>query len=311
MQPIRKKEGVAIAMHPTLAVITPAFRHGRFIKRTIDSVLSQNVPCEYVVIDGGSKDETVDILKGYGQQIRWVSEPDRGQSDAINKGLRMTHGEIICWLNSDDVYFPGTLNAVRDFFRDRPDVDMIYGKAHHIDENDRWIEDYPTEPWNFERLLFTCYLSQPAVFFRRRVLDQVGFLDDTLNYCMDYDLWLRIALARLSVVYLEDRVLAGSRLYAATKTLGARVAVHAEINDMLKRRLGRVPDRWLCNYAHASLQARGGQRSNGLGHVASLGARVMLASLRWNRSVKRSLLTQVWQWLEPELAAAIRRLRLT
>jgi len=295
---------------PRLCVITPSFRQGRFIKRTIDSVLSQGVACDYVVVDGGSDDETVDILKSYGERLRWVSEADRGQSDAINKGLRMTDAEIIGWLNSDDVYFPGTLARVQQFFAAHPEFDMVYGRAHHIDEDDRWIEDYPTEPWDFDRLRKTCYLSQPAVFFRRRLIDRVGPIDETLHYCMDYDLWLRVAQAGLAVAYLDDCVLAGSRLHAAAKTLAARLPVHREINDMLKRRLGTVPDAWLSGYAHVVLR-RHGWPEHGWRFRTGLCVHASLASLRWNRSVRPSLLRMIAAWLFAEVknrvAAALRR----
>src|SRR5690606_21786612 len=130
-----------------------AYMHGKYIERTIQSVLDQGIDdLEYVVFDGGSTDNTVDILRKYESRLRWVSEKDRGQSDAVNKGIRATTGEVIGWLNSDDIYYPGALRKVLDFFKANPDAEVVYGDAHHIRDDDSIIDDYYTEPFNFERL---------------------------------------------------------------------------------------------------------------------------------------------------------------
>lgn len=242
-------------MNLKFSVITPSFCQGRFIERTIQSVLSQKSPdleIEYVICDAGSTDETIEILQLYDDEIRWISEPDNGQADAVNKGIAITKGEIIAWINSDDIYYPGTFEVIKKIFASNPDIQVIYGDADHIDEQDLFIEVYPTEPWNYQRLIETCFICQPSVFFRRNLVDQYGKLDDSLKYCMDYELWLRYG--QHTPFYYLPRKLAGSRLYKDNKTLSQRIAVHYEINNMLHSKFRSVPDKWIFAYAHVKVE---------------------------------------------------------
>ncbi len=281
----------------TVSIITPSFNQGRFIERTIRSVLSQGFPdLEYVVFDGGSTDGTLDILKRYEPRLRWVSEKDKGQTNAVNKGILSTSGEIIGWLNSDDIYCPGAIQTACDFFGSYPEVDILYGNACHINESDQAIEPYPTEPWNVERLRETCYICQPAVFFRRRVVKRFGLLDERLNYCMDYEYWLRLAEGGARFSYV-DQVLAGSRLYAETKTAGSRVSVHREINKMMCDRFGKVPDRCIFNFARVISNEKGLNRQTPFRYAASVSVLSIFFALQWNKGVSLRLLKIVSQWI--------------
>src|SRR5437764_362969 len=136
-----------------ISVVTPSFNQGGFIERTIRSVANQQIAkLEHFIIDGGSTDKTVEILQQQASTVRWISEPDRGQAHAVNKGIERTDGEIIAWLNSDDVYYPGALVEVAAFFERNPTIDVVYGRADHIDIDDRSFEPYETRNWDPAKL---------------------------------------------------------------------------------------------------------------------------------------------------------------
>jgi glycosyltransferase involved in cell wall biosynthesis len=279
-----------------ISIVTPSYNQGVFIERTLRSVAEQSGgEIEHLVFDGGSSDETVEVLKAAQPPVRWVSEKDRGQTDAVNKGIRAGDGEIIGWLNSDDVYYPGAVERVLRYFAEHPEVDVVYGMADHIDREDRAFEDYPSAPWDLEALKERCFICQPALFFRRRVVERHGLLDESLNYCMDYEYWLRLGKAGVRFAYLEHK-LAGSRLYADNKTLGARVKVHAEINDVMKRLFGKVPDRWLFNYAHAVVEAEVDRAARPGWFTTRLLAASIGAAMRWNGGVTADMRRSMMQW---------------
>lgn len=216
-------------MLPTISIVTPSFNQAAYIKGTIESVLTQNYPhTEYLVIDGGSTDGTLDILRRYEDHLQWVSKPDTGQANAINKGFRMSTGAIVAWLNSDDVYLPDALHHVARFFQQHPEVDVVYGDFWWIDAHGRKLLARREIPFDYNILLYGLnYIGQPTVFFRRRVFELAGYLDESLHYGLDWEYWLRIADRGGRFAHIPY-YLAATRLHASAKTITALPAMFAE-----------------------------------------------------------------------------------
>lgn len=205
-----------------VSIITPTFNQARYIEATIRSVLAQDHPrIEYIIVDGGSTDGTVDILKKYETRIAsWVSESDKGQTDAINKGFARAQGDILAWINSDDTYNAGAVSAAVKFLEGHPEVGMVYGDCNFIDEMGRVIGKFNSAQTNL-RLLRRGYvhIPQQTMFFRADLWRQVGPLDPSFYFAMDYDLWTRIA-ARSQIQYIPE-TWANFRLHASGKTIVA------------------------------------------------------------------------------------------
>lgn len=204
---------------PRVALVTPSLNQARYLSDAIESVLAQSYPnIDYLVVDGGSEDESLGVLRSYGDRVRWISEPDAGQSDAIDKGFRKTRGQILGWLNADDVLAEDAVAKAVAVFEARENVGLVYGNGFLLDEQGRITGPFEEiEPFNLWRLVNGLdYILQPAAFFRRRAYDQVGGLDIDLSWAMDWDLWIRLA-ASADVEYLPD-ALAGSRIWDRTKT---------------------------------------------------------------------------------------------
>ncbi len=207
--------------HPLrISVVTPSYNQAQFLEETIRSVLDQGYEnLEYQVMDGGSTDRSMEVVREYEKQLaRWESGPDGGQSAAINKGWRGSTGQVLAWLNADDRYTPGTLSKVAELFRKYPDVGLVYGACYSDICGTSTQRLYQPPAFDFKKLLLENYIPQPTVFIRRSVLDQVGFLDTSLRYCMDYDLWLRCAQAGVRFQRIEGPALARFRVWAGSKT---------------------------------------------------------------------------------------------
>jgi glycosyltransferase involved in cell wall biosynthesis len=179
---------------PRITIVTPSFNQGPYLEATIRSVLLQNYPnLEYIIIDGGSTDESVEIIRKYEQWLSyWVSEPDSGQADAINKGFAHATGDIYAWLNSDDIYKPCTLNLIGRYFTDHPECGMVYGEGDFIDEAGNYL--YPCkwiQPWVRKRFTWKDFIFQPSTFWRREIWLRAGPLDPQYNWGLDWDWFLR------------------------------------------------------------------------------------------------------------------------
>jgi len=201
--------------------VTPSYNQAKFLEQTIQSVLEQDYTrLEYLVVDGQSTDNSVEIIKRHADKLTWwVSEKDAGQGDAVNKGIARAKGDIIAWLNSDDYYLPGTISAVVKVFEENPDVVMIYGDMLAVDEQGRTINTLKYKQLTLQDLLCFQIIGQPSVFFRRAVFEKTSGLDTTFHFLLDHHLWIRIAQ--------QGKILHVSQIWSAAR-------YHAEAKNRAK-----------------------------------------------------------------------------
>ncbi|MBN2044475.1 MAG: glycosyltransferase [Anaerolineales bacterium] len=206
---------------PLVSIVTPSYNQSRFLQAAMDSVLGQSYPnIEYIVIDGGSSDESPAMIAARGDQLAyWVSESDKGQTNAINKGFDRAKGEILAWLNSDDTYEPHAVAQAVEYLSAHPQVGLVYGEANFIDEHGRVIGRFPAAQTDHARLRQGyVHIPQQAAFWRADLWRRVGPLDENLYFAMDYDLWLKLT-AVSEARYLPGRVWANFRLHGDSKTI--------------------------------------------------------------------------------------------
>lgn len=227
---------------PKVSVITPSFNQAKFIEATLESIWNQGYPnLEHIVIDGGSTDGTVDILRRNADRFAyWVSEKDEGQTDALIKGFSKATGDILCWLNSDDVFEPGALKDVASFFVRNPQANVVYGNATWISADGQFIK--PKKEHAFNRFIWMYdynYIPQPSTFWRKRVYEQVGGLNKSFDLAMDADLWARFA--ERTEIYHVNRTWSRMRLYAEQKNQRLRAKSDLEDDVIRRRYLGDEP----------------------------------------------------------------------
>ena len=205
---------------PLVSIVTPSYNQVDFLEETIRSVLSQGYPrIEYIIVDGGSTDGSLEIVQHYASQLAWwVSEADQGQTEAINKGFAHASGEILAWLNSDDTYLPNAIAEAVGFLQANPQAGMVYGDANLVDESGTVIGKFPARQTDYQRLMQGyVHIPQQAAFFRADLWRQVGPLDPSFYFAMDYDLWVR--LARLAPLHYYPRLWANFRLHERGKSV--------------------------------------------------------------------------------------------
>lgn len=219
---------------PLVTIITPSYNQGAFIRETIESVLSQDYPnLEYWIIDGGSTDNSVEIIREYANdpRVHWLSEPDKGQADAVNKGFLRAQGEIIGWLNSDDTFYPGAIRRQVEQLCLHPNVGVVYGDAQFIDENGKSLRTYLARPFDRKSFLYLSVIPQPSAFIRRSLITKHGGLDTSLQYALDYDFFLRL-MWHTEFLYNHETI-ATYRLHSASKTVDG-------VSDMMRESIAVV-----------------------------------------------------------------------
>ncbi len=216
--------------------MTPSYNQGPFLEATIQSVLDQGYPnLEYMIVDGGSTDDSVNIIKRYQRHLTWwVSEKDRGQTHAINKGFRRSTGDLVNWLNSDDLLAAGALNSLADSYKQNPGADLFFGDYLAVDQEGRTLYHRKSAPYNPRTLFWGRQLSsQPAVFFKRNLLARFGYLDESHHFCMDTEFWIRMARNGASFIQIPE-ALGITRVHGDAKTTRLQRLLHQEHKKVVR-----------------------------------------------------------------------------
>jgi glycosyltransferase involved in cell wall biosynthesis len=224
---------------PVVSIVTPSFNQVRFIEETIRSVLTQDYPnFEYIIVDGGSTDGSLEIIQRYAKRLAWwVSEPDQGQADAINKGFAHASGDIYAWLNSDDTYLPGTFTQAVSYLSAHPHVDMIYADANLVDESGKILGRFPAQGTSLESMLRgSVHIPQQTTFYRADIWKKAGGLNPSFYFAMDYDLWIRIA--KLSQPVYVKQLWANFRLHGEGKSVLSDDRCYPEMLRVYRRERG-------------------------------------------------------------------------
>lgn len=225
---------------PKISIVTPSYNQGQFIEETIRSVLLQGYPnLEYIIIDGGSTDDSVEIIRKYEKSLTyWVSEPDQGQSDALNKGFQKSTGEILAFLDSDDTYEKDTLKTIGEYFRRNEDTDVFFGDMNVIDEQGKNLGRWLEVGFSKRRFVYgVAGIPQPAAFFRKMAFERAGRLRNEFFCALDSDLWLRMCLDGARFHHMR-KAFANYRRHSESKTSRYQDAVRSEEIRLRRELLG-------------------------------------------------------------------------
>lgn len=235
--------------YPKISIVTPSYNQAEFLERTILSVLNQNYPnLEYIIIDGGSTDGSVEIIKKYERYlVYWVSEKDKGQTDAINKGFQKGTGEILAWLNSDDTYLPETFYKVVKGLEQNPETDLIFGNIYFIDESDKRIGELRFTEFGFDTLIYEGgNLHQTGTFWKKEIYKRVGGLNSNYKFCMDYDFFCRIG--KMGKLFYVKDYFANFRIHANAKSSTIYHIGHKEHKEIMMRYIPQGMNEWNLKY---------------------------------------------------------------
>jgi len=246
------------ATRPVVTLVTPSYRQAPYLRACVESVLGQSYePIEYQVFDGGSEDGSVEILRSFGDRFFWRSESDGGQAAAINAGLHRARGEIVGFLNSDDVLLPGAIAAAVKALSENPDVDVVYGRAAVVDAAGRRLRPFPTRAFDRDVLVQHCFISQPAAFWRRSLHDRFGYFSTEFDHTFDYEFWLRLAGGGAKFLHV-DEAWACAREHGEAKSQRLRGEIFRQIRDLQLRHLGYCGRNWWEQYLRHLRDEKGG-----------------------------------------------------
>jgi len=302
---------------PLVSIITPSHNQGCFLEHTILSVLNQTYPnIEYIVMDGGSCDGSVKILEKYSDRITyWESKKDKGQGHAINKGLRMAKGDILGWINSDDILLSDTVQRSVKVFLQYPDIDVVYGRLQRINSQGELLPTpiLPKDTLTFskENLIGECLVNQPGSLWRRPIMEKVGLLDESLKYALDYDLWIRMALSGAKFYRLSD-IVARFRLNPTSKTVALTSEMAEEQLQVLEKVLKKPNLSNLLNLNEGVIHQQANRARSHIGLHAFYGSlkrndwKKAYDWLKYSLSMDASVLFQM-RWLNLGLASLQRK----
>lgn len=236
---------------PLVTVVVPSYNQGEFLDKALTSIFEQNVSLEVFLMDGGSTDGSIDIIKKWAPKLAgWRSCADNGQAAAINEGISRGKAPYVCWLNSDDWFLPNTLEKLVQALNNNPNMPVAYGKCWNFDQKTGQKTPVWVEPFNVTRMALRCIISQPATLIRRAAWDAVGGVDESLHMVMDYDLWWRLYKAHGELLFLNE-FLAVNREHDTTKTKTLRRQHYKEAIAIVRKHYGSVPFKWFVYQPYA------------------------------------------------------------